>query len=215
MASARILLMSSVIIAALVRETHSVVLAATGGTVIPLSGALTAAGVGAGNAAAGTTAAGTAAATGTAAAAAGTVAGTAAAGAASGGAGTIATNGMFAITGLAAPLSFWGQQAAMLSTMGVSVGLLTVGAEADGVAVTWDCWKPILREKKTAPSRGRLLADILNDPVVDDYRIEADTVFLRNRWNESWRIDPLILPWGQVAAHASKVDSANRTISGN
>eukprot|EP00928_Gymnodinium_smaydae_P080882 TRINITY_DN6449_c0_g1_i3.p1 TRINITY_DN6449_c0_g1~~TRINITY_DN6449_c0_g1_i3.p1 ORF type:complete len:106 (-),score=19.94 TRINITY_DN6449_c0_g1_i3:36-326(-) len=91
------------------------------------------------------------------------------------------------------------------------MGIMTIGADADGPAVTWDCWKPILHETSTAPSRGRLLADILNDPVVDDYRIEADTVFLRNRWNESWRIDPLILPWGQIAGHASQIESTNFT----
>eukprot|EP00928_Gymnodinium_smaydae_P004757 TRINITY_DN11622_c0_g1_i1.p1 TRINITY_DN11622_c0_g1~~TRINITY_DN11622_c0_g1_i1.p1 ORF type:complete len:123 (+),score=14.18 TRINITY_DN11622_c0_g1_i1:392-760(+) len=90
---------------------------------------------------------------------------------------------------------------------GTSLGLLTVGADAGGASVTWDCWKPILHESSAAPSRGRLLSDILNDPVIHSYRVEQNAVFLENRWNESWRIDPIVLPWGQVAAHASRTES--------
>eukprot|EP00928_Gymnodinium_smaydae_P041762 TRINITY_DN2821_c0_g1_i1.p1 TRINITY_DN2821_c0_g1~~TRINITY_DN2821_c0_g1_i1.p1 ORF type:complete len:213 (+),score=32.94 TRINITY_DN2821_c0_g1_i1:58-696(+) len=86
----------------------------------------------------------------------------------------------------------------------LALGLI-VGAEANSSTVTWDCWKPILHEKSTAPSRGRLLADILNDPAIDDYSVGRGSVFVRNRWNESWRLDPVVLPWGQVAAHASKI----------
>eukprot|EP00928_Gymnodinium_smaydae_P066936 TRINITY_DN4989_c1_g1_i1.p1 TRINITY_DN4989_c1_g1~~TRINITY_DN4989_c1_g1_i1.p1 ORF type:complete len:200 (+),score=33.37 TRINITY_DN4989_c1_g1_i1:74-601(+) len=78
---------------------------------------------------------------------------------------------------------------------------VVVGADAD--ALTWDCWKPILHEKSTAPSRGRLLTDLLNDPVVIDVSVGNSSVFVRNRWNESWRIDPVVLPWGQIAAHAT------------
>eukprot|EP00928_Gymnodinium_smaydae_P087626 TRINITY_DN7186_c1_g1_i1.p1 TRINITY_DN7186_c1_g1~~TRINITY_DN7186_c1_g1_i1.p1 ORF type:complete len:182 (-),score=5.18 TRINITY_DN7186_c1_g1_i1:440-985(-) len=81
---------------------------------------------------------------------------------------------------------------------------LLVGADAD--ALTWDCWKPILHDTTAAPSRGRLLADILNDDVISDVMIGNYSVFVRNRWNESWRIDPVILPWGQVAAHATSSD---------
>eukprot|EP00928_Gymnodinium_smaydae_P082475 TRINITY_DN6580_c0_g3_i1.p1 TRINITY_DN6580_c0_g3~~TRINITY_DN6580_c0_g3_i1.p1 ORF type:complete len:204 (-),score=34.55 TRINITY_DN6580_c0_g3_i1:297-908(-) len=85
------------------------------------------------------------------------------------------------------------------------LGSILVGTDANASAVTWDCWKPILHERSAAPSRGRLLADLLNDPVISDSHIGRHAVFVRNRWNESWRIDPVVLPWGQVAAHASQV----------
>eukprot|EP00928_Gymnodinium_smaydae_P082087 TRINITY_DN654_c5_g1_i1.p1 TRINITY_DN654_c5_g1~~TRINITY_DN654_c5_g1_i1.p1 ORF type:complete len:176 (-),score=21.64 TRINITY_DN654_c5_g1_i1:82-609(-) len=77
---------------------------------------------------------------------------------------------------------------------------IVVGADVD--ALTWDCWKPILHDTSVAPSRGRLLTDVLNDPAVSEFIVGNSSVFVRNRWNESWRIDPVILPWGQIAAHA-------------
>eukprot|EP00928_Gymnodinium_smaydae_P083669 TRINITY_DN668_c3_g1_i4.p1 TRINITY_DN668_c3_g1~~TRINITY_DN668_c3_g1_i4.p1 ORF type:complete len:217 (-),score=28.39 TRINITY_DN668_c3_g1_i4:258-908(-) len=208
MVLARLSPRSVIIVAAFILEVDSVVLLMTGGTAAPAA----AAGLSGGSAAAGTAAAGTTAgAAGSAAAgAAGAGAG---AGASAGGTATAAaaacgttTSGFAAAAG---PL--WGFKAAALSTLGV--GMITVGADANGYAVTWDCWKPILHEKSTAPSRGRLLMDLLNDPVVDDFRVESDAVFLRNRWNESWRIDPIVLPWGQVAAHASQIDPINVTSS--
>eukprot|EP00928_Gymnodinium_smaydae_P059363 TRINITY_DN4266_c1_g3_i1.p1 TRINITY_DN4266_c1_g3~~TRINITY_DN4266_c1_g3_i1.p1 ORF type:complete len:197 (-),score=23.13 TRINITY_DN4266_c1_g3_i1:50-640(-) len=88
-----------------------------------------------------------------------------------------------------------------------TLSFLTVGADVAGNAseATWDCWKPMLHDESTAPSRGRLLADILNDPAISDHSIGRHAVFVRNRWNESWRIDPVVLPGGQLAAHASPV----------
>eukprot|EP00928_Gymnodinium_smaydae_P016973 TRINITY_DN1644_c0_g1_i2.p1 TRINITY_DN1644_c0_g1~~TRINITY_DN1644_c0_g1_i2.p1 ORF type:complete len:186 (+),score=28.18 TRINITY_DN1644_c0_g1_i2:74-631(+) len=83
---------------------------------------------------------------------------------------------------------------------------IIVGADADGV--TWDCWKPILHETSAAPSRGRLLTDILSDPVISDINVGNESIFVRNRWNESWRIDPVMLPWGQIAAHATLSNSS-------
>eukprot|EP00928_Gymnodinium_smaydae_P059364 TRINITY_DN4266_c1_g4_i1.p1 TRINITY_DN4266_c1_g4~~TRINITY_DN4266_c1_g4_i1.p1 ORF type:complete len:287 (-),score=10.79 TRINITY_DN4266_c1_g4_i1:307-1167(-) len=85
------------------------------------------------------------------------------------------------------------------------LGSVVVGADAGASSVTWDCWKPILRERSAAPSRGRLLIDILDDPVIDEFYVGSQSVFVRNRWNESWRIDPVVLPWGQLAAHASQI----------
>eukprot|EP00928_Gymnodinium_smaydae_P075195 TRINITY_DN581_c0_g1_i4.p1 TRINITY_DN581_c0_g1~~TRINITY_DN581_c0_g1_i4.p1 ORF type:complete len:175 (-),score=23.52 TRINITY_DN581_c0_g1_i4:302-826(-) len=89
--------------------------------------------------------------------------------------------------------------------MAVILGFVTVGAGVDASAVTWDCWKPIVRDDSTTPSRGRPLIDILKDPVISDYSVGNHSIVVRNRWNESWRIDPLILPWGEVAAHASQL----------
>eukprot|EP00928_Gymnodinium_smaydae_P061492 TRINITY_DN4554_c0_g1_i2.p1 TRINITY_DN4554_c0_g1~~TRINITY_DN4554_c0_g1_i2.p1 ORF type:complete len:196 (-),score=22.70 TRINITY_DN4554_c0_g1_i2:221-760(-) len=86
------------------------------------------------------------------------------------------------------------------------LGAIPVVVGADAAASSWDCWKPILHEASIAPSRGRLLTDLLNDPVINDFSIGNNSIFVRNRWNESWRIDPVVLPWGQLAAHATPSD---------
>eukprot|EP00928_Gymnodinium_smaydae_P070960 TRINITY_DN5467_c1_g1_i4.p1 TRINITY_DN5467_c1_g1~~TRINITY_DN5467_c1_g1_i4.p1 ORF type:complete len:231 (-),score=40.45 TRINITY_DN5467_c1_g1_i4:311-1003(-) len=208
MSFARVCAMRFVVMATLIAESHSVCIA---GPIALGAGPAAAAG---GAAAAGTAAtAGSAAAAGTAAAgtaAGGAVAGTAAAAAAAGsaaaspaalGAGTAGTAAAANAVGamFANPLWTLGQLASL------GLGLVVVGAEAEASAVTWDCWKPILHEKSTAPSRGRLLQDILNDPAISDYSVGNHSVVVRNRWNESWRIDPVVLPWGQMAAHASQI----------
>eukprot|EP00928_Gymnodinium_smaydae_P081577 TRINITY_DN6506_c0_g3_i1.p1 TRINITY_DN6506_c0_g3~~TRINITY_DN6506_c0_g3_i1.p1 ORF type:complete len:227 (-),score=22.88 TRINITY_DN6506_c0_g3_i1:349-954(-) len=189
--------MKIILIAALITETYSVCLVAPemAPAAVPAVASTAAAGTAAGTAAAGT-----------AAAAAGTaVAGTAGSAAT---AGTVAK--VAAINGIgllvANPIASYVKLAKFVLSMGV-----VVGAEADGSAVTWDCWKPILHETSTAPSRGRLLVDILNDPLINDYNIGNHSVHVRNRWNESWRIDPVVLPWGQVAAHASRMLSGPST----
>eukprot|EP00928_Gymnodinium_smaydae_P016976 TRINITY_DN1644_c0_g1_i6.p1 TRINITY_DN1644_c0_g1~~TRINITY_DN1644_c0_g1_i6.p1 ORF type:complete len:223 (+),score=26.89 TRINITY_DN1644_c0_g1_i6:154-822(+) len=167
----------------------------------PAAGAGAALAAGSGSAAAGTAAA--AAGGGTAAVAAGAASTGSVAAAAGGTAAGVATQvamKVFPAAGIAAPLTVFGLA-------------LVVGADADASAVTWDCWKPMLHEKSTAPSRGRLLTDLLNDPAISDYHIGHDSVLVRNRWNESWRIDPLILPWGQVAAHASQIASTSSNLS--
>eukprot|EP00928_Gymnodinium_smaydae_P075194 TRINITY_DN581_c0_g1_i3.p1 TRINITY_DN581_c0_g1~~TRINITY_DN581_c0_g1_i3.p1 ORF type:complete len:213 (-),score=17.75 TRINITY_DN581_c0_g1_i3:197-835(-) len=99
------------------------------------------------------------------------------------------------------------------ASMGVLLGVVTVGAGGDASAVTWDCWKPIVHDNSTTPSRGRPLIDILKDPVISDYSVGNHSIVVRNRWNESWRIDPLILPWGEVAAHASQIASSPSDLS--
>eukprot|EP00928_Gymnodinium_smaydae_P070959 TRINITY_DN5467_c1_g1_i3.p1 TRINITY_DN5467_c1_g1~~TRINITY_DN5467_c1_g1_i3.p1 ORF type:complete len:225 (-),score=38.06 TRINITY_DN5467_c1_g1_i3:233-907(-) len=202
MSFARVCAMSFIVMATLIVESHSVCIAgpiALGAGPAAAAGGAAAAGTAAtaGSAAAAGTAAGGAASTAAAAA------GTAAAGAspAALGAGTAGTAAAANAVGamFANPLWTLGQLASL------GLGLVVVGAEAEASAVTWDCWKPILHEKSIAPSRGRLLLDILNDPAISDYSVGNHSVVVRNRWNESWRIDPVVLPWGQVAAHASQI----------
>eukprot|EP00928_Gymnodinium_smaydae_P080095 TRINITY_DN6387_c0_g1_i1.p1 TRINITY_DN6387_c0_g1~~TRINITY_DN6387_c0_g1_i1.p1 ORF type:complete len:242 (+),score=20.83 TRINITY_DN6387_c0_g1_i1:103-726(+) len=120
-------------------------------------------------------------------------------------AGTACTG--FTAAGTAALLQNLGSLSVAGSSLVLALGAIVVGAQADSVAVSWDCWKPILHETSLAPSRGRLLLDILNDPAIVDAQVGSRSVFVRNRWNESWRIDPFVLPWGQVAAHASQLVS--------
>eukprot|EP00928_Gymnodinium_smaydae_P062804 TRINITY_DN4657_c0_g1_i6.p1 TRINITY_DN4657_c0_g1~~TRINITY_DN4657_c0_g1_i6.p1 ORF type:complete len:212 (+),score=33.28 TRINITY_DN4657_c0_g1_i6:66-701(+) len=145
-------------------------------------------------------------------------AGSAATGATAGTAVAVVVPGATSATGVAGAGSIGVAAAKAVSMLtnpavAVALGLVTVGAEADASAVTWDCWKPIVHENSTAPSRGRPLIDILNDPVISDYSIGNHSVVVRNRWNESWRIDPLILPWGEVAAHASQIASSPSDLS--
>eukprot|EP00928_Gymnodinium_smaydae_P070961 TRINITY_DN5467_c1_g1_i5.p1 TRINITY_DN5467_c1_g1~~TRINITY_DN5467_c1_g1_i5.p1 ORF type:complete len:225 (-),score=36.87 TRINITY_DN5467_c1_g1_i5:311-985(-) len=210
MSFARVCAMSFIVMATLIVESHSVCIAgpiALGAGPAAAAGGAAAAGTAAtaGSAAAAGTAAGGAASTAAAAA------GTAAAGAspAALGAGTAGTAAAANAVGamFANPLWTLGQLASL------GLGLVVVGAEAEASAVTWDCWKPILHEKSIAPSRGRLLLDILNDPAISDYSVGNHSVVVRNRWNESWRIDPLVLPWGQVAAHASQIMSSPFNLS--
>eukprot|EP00928_Gymnodinium_smaydae_P059365 TRINITY_DN4266_c1_g5_i1.p1 TRINITY_DN4266_c1_g5~~TRINITY_DN4266_c1_g5_i1.p1 ORF type:complete len:245 (+),score=27.27 TRINITY_DN4266_c1_g5_i1:738-1472(+) len=138
-----------------------------------------------------------------------------AAGAAAAGAGATAAGAGAAAAGSGAVVAA-GPPAAIAAGPLIVVGLaIVVGVDESPSAITWDCWKPILHEMSTAPSRGRLLTDILNDPVISDYQIGKHAVIIRNRWNESWRIDPLILPWGQVAAHASQIASTSFNQSAN
>eukprot|EP00928_Gymnodinium_smaydae_P000971 TRINITY_DN1035_c0_g1_i1.p1 TRINITY_DN1035_c0_g1~~TRINITY_DN1035_c0_g1_i1.p1 ORF type:complete len:226 (+),score=28.44 TRINITY_DN1035_c0_g1_i1:62-739(+) len=150
-------------------------------------------------------------------------AGTAAAGAATTAAAGAATTGA-AVTQAAGPLGWLisaaGPNSVYAHVANPSVllplfgaGAVVVGAEAGASAVTWDCWKPILHETSLAPSRGRLLTDILSDPVISDYKFDDHAVFVRNRWNESWRIDPVLLPWGQLAAHASQMLASQVNVS--
>eukprot|EP00928_Gymnodinium_smaydae_P034053 TRINITY_DN2421_c0_g1_i1.p1 TRINITY_DN2421_c0_g1~~TRINITY_DN2421_c0_g1_i1.p1 ORF type:complete len:253 (-),score=34.40 TRINITY_DN2421_c0_g1_i1:242-1000(-) len=219
MVCARGFAISLVVLAASIGAAHSAAVTLLGGAGPTLTCGTTAAGA-AGSAAAGSTAAGTAAA-GTAAAgtaAAGTAAGTAAAAAGAAAAGTAAGTAAQAAGGVSlgsvatvAVLRPWWAVKQVAIFSGLGIALVTLGADLDNATVTWDCWKPLLHDTSTAPSRGRLVADILTHPVINGYRIESHAVFVRNRWNEYWRIDPLVLPWGQVAAHATRLESTNRT----
>merc|ERR1711862_968403 len=88
----------------------------------------------------------------------------------------------------------------------IVAGFAVVGAEAaPKSSVTWDCWKPIFRETSLAPSQGRRLVDILSDERVELVRKNDTNVLVKNMWDEFFEITPVMLPWGQVAAHAVKV----------
>jgi hypothetical protein len=124
------------------------------------------------------------------------VAGTTAVGVASTGAGSAAV----ATTGLAA--------------LG-PVGWIVLGTEENAKcgetpvpSYTFDCWKPVLHDKSPEPSHGRLLRDVVVDPRVKQAIIKAGDccafpeIILQNVWDERFLIDYLMLPSGQVAAHA-------------
>eukprot|EP00928_Gymnodinium_smaydae_P075198 TRINITY_DN581_c1_g1_i1.p1 TRINITY_DN581_c1_g1~~TRINITY_DN581_c1_g1_i1.p1 ORF type:complete len:246 (-),score=31.45 TRINITY_DN581_c1_g1_i1:229-966(-) len=212
--------MKFIVVALLIPEARSVGLmmapsAATAGSLA--AGGAAAGAAGSGTAAAGSAAAGTMAGSAAAGTAASQTAMAAAMSAGSSAAGSGAVP-LTAVTGAKAAGTIsttalachtWNARKVLGLGAAFLVSGALLGAEADGFAVTWDCWKPVVRELTTAPSRGRPLVDILNDPVISDYHLGRDSVFVRNRWNESWRIDPVVLPWGQVAAHATRMASFN------
>lgn len=94
---------------------------------------------------------------------------------------------------------------------GVS-GWFAVGAETTDSHVTWDCWKPILRETSTVPSsRGVYINELAQDPRVKAVELQSfstETEFvvrIVNAWDEEFHVAPVVLPDGLVACHATAV----------
>ena len=79
---------------------------------------------------------------------------------------------------------------------------------SDGLS--WDCWRPVLRDFDSKEPRGRLLKDIAVDPRVVEVRSKPQEgywpqIWLKNKWQEEFRIDYVQLPGGEIAAHASRI----------
>ena len=89
------------------------------------------------------------------------------------------------------------------------VGWAVLGAEATPDAYTWDCWKSILHDTSSEPSKGKLFRDVVTDGRVKSvYLSQADGsshMIVENIWEESYRIDPVVLPWNEVALHATRM----------
>jgi hypothetical protein len=80
--------------------------------------------------------------------------------------------------------------------------------------ITFDCWKPVLHEETTEPSQGRLLKDVAADRRIKDVLVCKDggphggvlpRIFLKNIWNENFRVDYVVLSPEKLAAHAKLV----------
>ena len=90
-----------------------------------------------------------------------------------------------------------------------SVGSLILGAleESATSAYTFDCWKPVVHDTSPEPSSGRLLGEIAVDPRVKQVISSNDNstfpeIILENIWDEKFRIEYVLLPADQLAAHA-------------
>uniref|UniRef100_A0A914X1Q1 Uncharacterized protein n=1 Tax=Plectus sambesii TaxID=2011161 RepID=A0A914X1Q1_9BILA len=161
---------------------------------------------GAGTAAVGT-AVGAAAAGGTVV---GSVAGASVVAASGATAGAIAGGGAIgAATGAASGAAY---TAGVLGVATGPLGWVALGAdvlEPDGV-YTFDCWKMVLHDESTEPSKGRLLREVASDPrirhltTVPGAESEFPRLVLQNIWDEKFLIQFLYLPSGQLAAHAVK-----------
>ena len=94
------------------------------------------------------------------------------------------------------------------------IGWLLLGVAHDSSAekCTFDCWKPILHEQSPIPSTGKFLRDVVTDARIKEVisTTNADSPFpeitLRNIWNELYRIEYVILPSKQLAAHAVRLE---------
>jgi len=92
------------------------------------------------------------------------------------------------------------------------VGWCILGAAEDKDELTFDCWKEIVKDTSTEPSRGRLLRDVAMSPMVKEVMLLPDSqtqtlqVFLLNIWDERFRIDFGFLSSGEFAAHAVRME---------
>jgi len=74
-------------------------------------------------------------------------------------------------------------------------------------AYTFDCWKPVVHDTTPEPSSGRFLGEIAMDPRVKQVIKNDDDsaypeIILENIWDEKFRIEYVVLPNNQTAAHA-------------
>lgn len=93
------------------------------------------------------------------------------------------------------------------------MGWLILGTEqsSNGIA-TFDCWKPVLRDDSSEPSRGKLLKDVIEDSrikrvvIKDGKECQLPQLSLINVWDETFDIEYLVLPTNnQLVAHAVRV----------
>lgn len=76
---------------------------------------------------------------------------------------------------------------------------------------SWDCWRAVLRDFEGPTGRGRPLKDVLNDSRVVEVRNLAEEghwpqYWLKNQWEEEFRIDYVQLEGGEIAAHATRLE---------
>jgi len=91
-----------------------------------------------------------------------------------------------------------------------ALGATIVGAEEHvECGFTWDCWKALVHEDaSSAPSTGRTVSELLNDPRVKGYSIDEqrNVMLLHNMWGEEFELEYVPVPVGvlmpgRLAAH--------------
>jgi hypothetical protein len=96
------------------------------------------------------------------------------------------------------------------------VGWLVLGATHDQASETstFDCWKPVLHQKCSEPSNGKLNGKLLRDVVTDD-RIKhlnvndsssLPEIIVHNIWDDQFLIQYLTFPTKQMALHALRLN---------
>jgi len=79
-----------------------------------------------------------------------------------------------------------------------------LGADTDGLS--WDCWKPVLHDKSTAPSSGMRMKEVASDPRVKKITVDDEKVTLVNVWDEKFQVTFFDIPGFGIAAHAAKLE---------
>jgi hypothetical protein len=197
-----------------------VAIIATGGAATPavIAGAEMGAYAGMGGAVAGTAAVVT---TTTAVSGAAAVGGTAGmiAGAGAAASGAAAASGTAVAVGAGAGAVGGGMTGAAVSSVAAGIftgpiGWTILGAtetESPGI-YTFDCWKSVLHDDSCEPSNGRILRDVVLDSrikrvtaAIDNKDNDLPELILQNIWDEQFRIEYVILPPNQLAAHAVRI----------
>ncbi|KAI8787981.1 protein FAM71B [Biomphalaria glabrata] len=109
-----------------------------------------------------------------------------------------------------------------------AVGLMKAGVAAEPLAwcvlgadihegrtpaatYTFDCWKQVVHDMSTEPSKGKLLLDVVGDPRVKQTIVKCKVegqlpeIILQNIWDELFSIDFVMLSSQQLAAHAVRM----------
>ncbi|XP_063411040.1 alanine and glycine-rich protein-like [Mytilus trossulus] len=93
-------------------------------------------------------------------------------------------------------------------------GAILVGAsdDVDSHIVTYDCWKPVIKEKSMVQSKGILMKDLLNHPNVSEvtattgHHSDLPNIVIKNIWDELFTIEYLWLHTADnIVCHAKPV----------
>ena len=82
----------------------------------------------------------------------------------------------------------------------------------EDIMYTLDCWKPVVHCTSAAPSSGILLRDIVLDSRVKKVTVTPSAasnlpdIRIQNIWDEHFKIDFVMLPSNQLAAHAVQIE---------
>lgn len=71
---------------------------------------------------------------------------------------------------------------------------------------TWDCWKPIIRDTSTQPSRGMTLRCLAAQPNIRSMSFDEDGLLVKNTFGECFHLSPVSVE-GTLAFHASILSS--------
>ncbi|KAF5613727.1 uncharacterized protein FSUBG_339 [Fusarium subglutinans] len=115
--------------------------------------------------------------------------------------------GLTATASAVAATNFW-------NPVGWTVGAIVVGArETAPQTITWDCYKPIIREDPETTVKPMLLAELVVHPMVARVEISGKATSaglpdfeIENVAGELYLVRGVMLPWGAVAYHADKME---------
>lgn len=147
-----------------------------------------------------------------------------------GGAGAVSAELASASAGAAAATAYTGSAGAAAGSAGaaggissfavactpIGLGLIVGGAVVLGVepaedlasSMTWDCWKALLHDTSPEASCGLPLHEVLSDTRIRVYGTSGSSLLVCNTWGEAFSISPVMLPNGQIAAHASPTEES-------